>query len=100
MALHYLDAAQTAKSFVQHPRLGRLYRTGDNARWLPDGNLEFMGRRDTQAKIAGVRIELGEVEATALAAPGVKKFESFPVEPFCFVSHHLIFCISLARLRS
>lgn len=69
----YLDAAHTARSFIVHPRLGRLYRTGDNARWHADGNMEFLGRKDTQAKIAGVRVELGEIEATALTVSGVKK---------------------------
>src|SRR5690606_9187095 len=50
------------------PRTGeRLYRTGDLGRYLPDGNIEFLGRADFQVKIRGYRIELGEIEA-ALAA--------------------------------
>jgi len=57
----------TAAAFVPDPfgpePGGRLYRSGDLARWLPDGNVEFLGRSDTQVKVRGHRIELGEVEA-------------------------------------
>ncbi len=52
---------------VRRPAGARLYRTGDLARWLPDGELEYLGRIDHQVKIRGFRIELGEIE-TALAA--------------------------------
>ncbi|TCI84599.1 amino acid adenylation domain-containing protein [Tenacibaculum sp. M341] len=57
-------AELTTEKFVQDPyREGEiLYRTGDLARWLPDGNIEFLGRKDTQIKIRGRRIELGEIE--------------------------------------
>jgi non-ribosomal peptide synthetase component F len=63
----------TAERFVEHrwDEVGsvRLYRTGDLARWLPDGNIEFLGRRDDQVKIRGHRIELGEIEAALLEQP-------------------------------
>ncbi|MFC5289945.1 amino acid adenylation domain-containing protein [Actinokineospora guangxiensis] len=64
----------TADRFVPDPFTGggtRLYRTGDLARYLPDGRIEYLGRLDHQVKIRGHRVELGEVEAVLLQAPGV-----------------------------
>ncbi len=49
----------------------RLYKTGDRVRWLPDGNIEFVGRRDFQVKIRGFRIEMGEIEKCLLSHEGV-----------------------------
>ena len=61
---YWKDPERTSESFVTHPRSGeRLYRTGDLGRFLPDGFVEFLGRRDFQVKIRGHRIELGEIEA-------------------------------------
>ena len=51
---------------------GQLYRTGDRGRYLPDGNIEFIGRIDNQVKIRGYRIELGEIEAVLTKHPAVK----------------------------
>ncbi|MFF4424755.1 AMP-binding protein [Streptomyces sp. NPDC001549] len=64
----------TAEKFVPHPlpgRTGTLYRTGDVARFLPDGSIEFFGRKDGMVKIRGYRVELGEVEARLRSVPGV-----------------------------
>jgi acyl-coenzyme A synthetase/AMP-(fatty) acid ligase len=73
LARGYLaDPARTADAFSTHPGTGeRLYRTGDLGRYLPGGNIEFVGRADTQVKIRGQRIELGEIEAALAGHPGV-----------------------------
>ncbi|QOS97403.1 amino acid adenylation domain-containing protein [Brevibacterium sp. JNUCC-42] len=65
----------TAEKFMDDPFVqnGRLYKTGDLARWLPDGRIEFLGRIDDQVKIRGFRIELGEIEARMIQAPSVKQ---------------------------
>ncbi|WP_043408130.1 non-ribosomal peptide synthetase, partial [Archangium violaceum] len=67
----------TAEKFIPHPFSSspgaRLYRTGDKARWLPDGQLEFLGRLDSQVKLRGFRIELGEIESALRAHPSVRQ---------------------------
>lgn len=63
----------TAERFIESPAVpgDRIYRTGDLARWLPDGNIEYLGREDNQVKIRGLRIELGEIENTIQAFKGI-----------------------------
>jgi acyl-coenzyme A synthetase/AMP-(fatty) acid ligase len=67
----------TAEKFIPHPfngvRGARLYKTGDLARYLPDGSLEFSGRVDHQVKLRGYRIELGEIESTLMHHPAVQQ---------------------------
>jgi amino acid adenylation domain-containing protein len=71
------DPELTARRFIDSPLPEwpdeRIYRTGDRARYRPDGNLELLGRSDFQVKIRGWRIELSEVEAALRAQPGVKE---------------------------
>ncbi|MDC0721163.1 amino acid adenylation domain-containing protein [Nannocystis bainbridge] len=70
---YWRDEARTAAAFVVHPVTGeRLYRSGDLGRWLPDGNIEFLGRADNQVKVGGVRIELEEIEAELGRHPQVR----------------------------
>ncbi|MCU0748413.1 MAG: amino acid adenylation domain-containing protein, partial [Akkermansiaceae bacterium] len=74
LAIGYLNAPElTAEKFIEHPSLGRLYRTGDMCRRAADGNIEFIGRRDHQVKVRGFRIELGEIEAILSDHPQVRQ---------------------------
>jgi amino acid adenylation domain-containing protein len=76
LALGYLGRPDlTDAAFVPAPALGEahVYRTGDFVRRLPDGTLDYLGRRDGQVKIRGFRIEPGEIEAALAALPGVEQ---------------------------
>lgn len=106
----YIGGASLARGYLNHPELtsekfiphpfhqtteSRLYKTGDLARYLPDGNIEYLGRIDNQVKIRGFRIELGEIEAvlsqhnyvetTCVTAredsPGIKRLVAYIVPP-------------------
>ncbi|MGH8772610.1 MAG: amino acid adenylation domain-containing protein, partial [Burkholderiales bacterium] len=84
----YIGGAGLARGYLQRPELtperfiphpfseipgARLYKTGDLARYRPDGNIEFLGRLDHQVKVRGFRIELGEIEAVLGGHPGVQE---------------------------
>nr|WP_279610826.1 non-ribosomal peptide synthetase [Burkholderia gladioli] len=78
VARGYLNRPElTAERFVRDPFANdadaRMYRTGDLARYLPDGNIEYLGRNDFQVKIRGFRIELGEIEARLAEYPAVRE---------------------------
>ncbi|TDD28033.1 amino acid adenylation domain-containing protein [Actinomadura sp. KC06] len=78
VALGYLNRPeQTSERFVPDrfsgTGEGRLYRTGDMARWRPDGVIEFLGRRDRQVKLKGFRVELREIEIVLASHPAVKE---------------------------
>ena len=68
------DPERTGRAYMADPyREGhRLYRSGDYGRWLPERKVEFLGRRDTQVKISGFRIEIGEIENSLLRLPGIR----------------------------
>jgi amino acid adenylation domain-containing protein len=85
LARGYLNRPElTAERFIPHPfsnREGaRLYKTGDLARYQPDGNIEFLGRIDEQVKIRGFRIELGEIEVVLNQHPAVREAVAIATE--------------------
>ncbi|MEU7596511.1 amino acid adenylation domain-containing protein [Streptomyces sp. NPDC039022] len=97
IAIGYLnDPELTAERFLDDPfgprPGGRLYRTGDRARWRPDGTLEYRGRRDRQVKLRGFRVELDEVEARLRAHEAVAEAvveidgEGTRAQPVAFVT--------------
>jgi amino acid adenylation domain-containing protein len=75
LAKGYLNRPElTKEKFIDNPfGTGKLYKTGDRGRWLPDGNIEFLGRTDDQVKIRGYRIELGEISNTLAGAALIKE---------------------------
>ena len=81
---YYHDARLTEEKFISNPFTkegGRCFRSGDFARALPDGSLEFVGRRDQQVKLSGYRIELGEIEAALMRYPGIQRALALLAKP-------------------
>ncbi len=90
----YLGGSQVARGYLRRPELtaelflpdpfvdqpgARMYRSGDWVRWLPDGELEFLGRRDDQIQIRGTRVELGEIDAALCSYEGVQQACCVPI---------------------
>ena len=84
LGLGYIDLPEiTAEKFVDNPfvskeiitykKYNKMYKTGDSAKWLPDGNIEYIGRMDFQVKIRGYRIELGEIEQKLIHYKDIKE---------------------------
>src|SRR5213592_3308357 len=88
------DPERTQRAFLPDPlRPGqRVYRSGDYGRGLPDGKLEFLGRRDSQVKISGFRIEIGEIENQLLKLPGVREGAVVVTEGADQNKHLVAFC--------
>ncbi len=73
VALNYWgDQERTTKSFFEHPSLGRIYKTGDLGKWHSEGYIEFIGRKDTQIKINGHRVELDEISSHLSRIEGIE----------------------------
>jgi amino acid adenylation domain-containing protein len=72
---YWQNATLTASKFLLDPQnpLQRIYRTGDQGRWQPDGTLEYLGRQDTMVKIRGYRVELGAIEAALRVLDQIKE---------------------------
>lgn len=97
---YWRDEKKTEQHFIRHPHTGeRLYQTGDIGRYLPDGNIEFMGREDSQVKIRGYRIELGEVEGALKRIPGVHD-AAVTVSQVSGKNNHLVGHIVLKDMKS
>jgi amino acid adenylation domain-containing protein len=94
------DPERTAAAYLTDPhRPGeRLYQAGDFGRWRPDGKLEYLGRRDSQVKISGFRIEIGEIENTLLRVPGVRDGAVVVAEPAGGNKHLVAFYAADAAL--
>jgi amino acid adenylation domain-containing protein len=88
------DPERTQRAFLQDPlRPGqRAYRSGDYGRGLPEGKIEFLGRRDSQVKISGFRIEIGEIENQLLKLPGVREGAVVVTEGADQNKHLVAFC--------
>lgn len=86
----YVNRTQEESKIVNHPTFGRLYRSGDFGRLMPDGCLFFTGRKDDQVKVRGQRIELGEINAIILQSPDVYDCTTMVIDGVTTGSQQLI----------
>ncbi|WP_442801277.1 amino acid adenylation domain-containing protein [Serratia rubidaea] len=96
LARGYLHNPQlSAEKFLQPAGFNgkRLYRSGDRARWLADGRIQYLGRLDDQVKIRGNRIELGEIESVIMQTPGVSAAVAVVTEPEQAADKKIVACL-------
>ncbi|MDO8467202.1 MAG: amino acid adenylation domain-containing protein [bacterium] len=96
---YWNNPEKTAVSFVDITGKGRVYKTGDSGRLLPDGNYEFIGRKDFQVKIMGNRIELGDVEAALLALPYIEDAAAVAIDASATGGQELIGFVKLKEAK-
>ncbi|MGB5930643.1 MAG: amino acid adenylation domain-containing protein, partial [Cyclobacteriaceae bacterium] len=99
VAQGYLNRPElTAERFCKNPfGAGNIYQTGDTARWLPNGEIEFLGRQDKQVKIRGFRVEPGEIERYLQKCPGVKESAVIARKDQDDTMYHLVAYIVLQK---
>lgn len=92
----------TKEKFIENPYVPgeRIYKTGDLARWLSNGNIEFIGRKDNQVKIRGFRIELGEIESRILCYEKIKEVVVLDKIDFCDNKYLCAYVISEGMLKN
>ncbi len=97
---YWNDPENTVASFLDFPRKGRVYKTGDLVKLLSDGNYEFIGRKDFQVKVMGHRIELGDVESALYSLPYIKEAGVIAVVAESTGGIEIIACVSLNEPKS
>lgn len=98
---YFNNVELTNYKFLQSPFVEgtKMYRTGDIAKWLEDGNVEFLGREDNQVKIRGFRIELGEIEKRLLEVKGIKQVVVIDMEDSNRVKHLCAYIVSTFQIQ-
>jgi amino acid adenylation domain-containing protein len=95
----YMERSQEVGKIIDHPAYGRLYRSGDFGRLMPDGSLTFTGRKDDQVKIRGQRVELGEINNVMLRLPEVHDCVTMVISSTSAGAQRLV-CFWTSRLQT